>query len=53
MKQLIVMVATVLLGIAIGTVVMGFGDQASLVGESVNSNIAGVMSEYEAAAGLD
>jgi hypothetical protein len=53
MKQLIVMVATVLLGIAIGSVVMSFGDQADVIAESVNGNIGGVMSDYETAAGLE
>jgi hypothetical protein len=53
MKQLIVMVATVLLGIAIGSVVMSFSDQANVISESVSDNIAGVMNDYEAAAGLE
>ena len=49
MKQLIVMIATVILGSAIGTIVMGFGGEASEMKESVDSKLGNVIGEFEAA----
>lgn len=47
MKQLIVMVSTIILGIAIAVIVMSFSTQADSIAESVNSNISDVIIEYE------
>lgn len=48
MKQLIVLVSTVILGIAIGVMVMSFQTQAESVKGSVDSNIADIIELYEA-----
>lgn len=53
MKQLIVMVATVMLGIAIGVMVMGFTTEAESVNESVSSNVAGIVESYDVTGGTD
>ena len=53
MKQLIVLVATVMLGIAIGGMVMGFSGQADQVRDSVSGNITDIITDYDATAGMD
>lgn len=53
MKQLIVMVATVMLGIAIGVMVMSFTTQAESVSETVGSTVEGIISVYETTGGTD
>ncbi len=53
MKQLIVLVATVMLGIAIGGMVMGFNGQADQVRDSVSGNINDIITEYDATAAID
>ena len=47
MKQLIVMVATVMLGIAIGVMVMSFTEQAENVSESVETTVEDIIDVYE------
>lgn len=47
MKQLIVMVATVMLGIAIGVMVMGFSDQAESISGSVESKVVDIIAVYD------
>lgn len=53
MKQLIVMVATVMLGIAIGVMVMSFTTQAESVSDTVGSTVDDIISVYEATGGTD
>ena len=48
MKQLIVMVATIMLGIAIGVMVMGFTSEAEKVKGSVTSNVDKIVQSYTA-----
>ena len=47
MKQLIVMVATVMLGISIGVMVMSFTTQAESVSGTVGSKVDDIISVYE------
>ena len=44
MKQLIVMIATILLGIAIAVVVLGFSDTATQLSSGVGSKITSTFS---------
>ncbi len=53
MKQLIVMVSTIMLGIAIAVIVMSFSTQAETVSESVNSGITDLILEYEETGSTD
>lgn len=47
MKQLIVLVATVILGIAIGVMVMGFKAQAKSIGDIAGSKIEDIINVYD------
>lgn len=47
MKELIVMVATIMLGIAIAVIVMSFSSQAENVSESVNNKITTMIDKYD------
>jgi hypothetical protein len=47
MKQLIVMVSTIILGIAIAVIVMSFSSQADSIAGSVNGRISDIIIEYE------
>jgi hypothetical protein len=53
MKQLIVLVATVMLGIAIGGMVMGFSGQADQVRDQVSGNVEDIVTDYGATAGME
>jgi len=53
MKQLIVMVATVMLGIAIGVMVMSFADQAESVSGSVESKVSDIIEVYDETASTE
>ena len=46
MKQLIVMIATILLGIAIAVVVLGFSDTASTLSSGVSTKINSTFNGY-------
>lgn len=46
MKQLIVMIATILLGIAIAVLVMGFQDSARTLTTGANNKITNTFSSY-------
>ena len=46
MKQLIVMIATILLGIAIAVVVLGFSGTADSLSSGVTSKITGTFNGY-------
>ena len=46
MKQLIVMIATILLGIAIAVVVLGFSGTAEDLSSGVNTKIMGTFDGY-------
>lgn len=49
MKELIVMVSTIMLGVAIAIIVMGFSSQADKVSGTVDSTITDLIVEYEEA----
>lgn len=51
MKHLIVLVATVMLGITIGGVVLGFGQEAKDIGDAVRGNISDVLMDFDAVSG--
>lgn len=46
MKQLMVLVATIVLGISISGIVLGFGEQASTISENVGSGITSLATEF-------
>lgn len=52
MKQLVVLVSTVLLGIAIGTLILDFSHQADSISESVGTSIESMIGEFEGAGGV-
>jgi hypothetical protein len=52
MKQLIVLVATIILGIAVAVMVMGLSTEADKVSDSVGGNIDSIIAEYDASSGI-
>ncbi|HHX92927.1 MAG TPA: hypothetical protein GX688_04720 [Clostridiales bacterium] len=51
MKQMVVLAAMVLLGIAIGTIVLNFSEQADSMGDYVGSRIENLVDEFDSASG--
>lgn len=46
MKQLIVLVATIILGVAIGGIIMGFSTTAGNLKDNTNSKVSGIVQEW-------
>jgi len=51
MKQMVILISMIMLGIIIGTIVLSFGEQADTMGQQVNDRIESVMSDFNSAAG--
>ena len=49
MKQLMVLVATIVLGISISGIVLGFGEQATTISESLGTSIEDLAGDFTAA----
>ena len=46
MKQLIVLIATIILGVAIGGIILGFSETAETLKDSTNSKISGIVDTW-------